>query len=246
MQKWLLLLIGWSIGVAAEEPDWRLYGELLQQYVVEGEINQIAANLVDYPGLSEDPRFHQVVKDIRGFDVSQLEGKAEELAFYINAYNLLTLQLIIDHWPVESIRDIGGFFKGPWDNIMLENAAGRLTLDDIEHGIIRSHGEPRIHFAVNCASLSCPDLRREPYQAALLDDQLADQTRQFLLNTRKGARLDGNRLHVSKLFDWYSEDFEASGGVGPFIRQQLEPATGQVSFTEVSPDLRYSWRVNSQ
>lgn len=233
------------LGAHAAEPDWTVYGVLLEEYVVEGSKDGVALNLVDYTGLDRDPRFQQLVADIRGYDVATLAGREETLAFYINAYNILTIALILDNWPLDSIRDIGNFFRGPWDVVMLENSAGRLSLDDIEHGLIRPLGEPRIHFAVNCASVSCPDLRREPYTASRLDSQLDDQARRFLAEPHKGLSVKQGVAHISRIFDWYGEDFDGVGGVEAFVRQYVDSARG-LEFKGVDADLKYNWRLNGQ
>lgn len=225
----------------AIEPDWSDYNALLSAYVMPGTKDGLQANLVDYQGIAEDERFNRVILGIQQFDVSLLESREETLAFYINAYNILTIDLIIDHQPLESIRDIGNFFRGPWDIVVLENADGRLTLDDIEHEIIRSFAEPRIHFAVNCASLSCPDLRREAYQAAKLDAQLEEQTRSFL-TLSKGLQNRGSLLRVSRIFDWYEEDFDSRGGVESFIRHYRP----ELEFDEADASLPYNWALNSR
>ena len=115
-----------------------------------------------------------------------------------------------------------------------------LTLDNIEHDIIRSYDEPLIHFAVNCASVSCPDLRREAYQADKLDVQLMDQFRGIFQQKRKGAFIDGETLRVSKLFRWYADDFEADGDVETFVRTRLP----ELEFSDIKPNLDYDWSLN--
>jgi hypothetical protein len=133
------------------------------------------------------------------------------LAFLINAYNAFTVELILTAWPdLDSIRDLGGLFSSPWKKPFIALLGDRISLDDIEHGMIREPGqydEPRIHFAVNCASIGCPALRREAYRGPLLESQLEDQTVQFL-GDRSRNRLRDGRLEVSPLFKWYREDFE--------------------------------------
>lgn len=134
------------------------------------------------------------------------------LAFLINAYNAFTVELILGAWPdLESIRDLGGLFSSPWDKSFIDLLGDRVSLDEIEHGMIREPGrfdEPRIHFAVNCASIGCPALRREAYRSETLDMQLEEQTVQFL-GDRSRNRLRDGRLELSPLFKWYREDFES-------------------------------------
>ncbi len=234
----LILMVLSAPFSTASEPDWTLYGEILEAYVSPGEIDGTQLTVVDYVSVASDPRFAVVVDQVRSFDVTRLETEAEHLAFYINAYNILTIQLIIDHWPLESIRDIGNFFRGPWDIVMLENADGALTLDDIEHVIIRGYPEPRIHFAVNCASVGCPDLRREPYTVDRLDEQLDEQTRQFFANPAKGFRIERGDARVTKLLRWYDEDFK--DGIDVFVRRYVD-----ADFDDISANLPYSWKLNA-
>lgn len=237
----LLSIFFWiSVEARAAEPDWAVYDDLLDQYLIPGEKAGWHMNLVDYQGFAADPNFYALVNQIIQFDVQQLVSTEEKLAFYINAYNILTIKLILDNWPLDSIRDIGSFFRGPWDIVVLENSDGQLTLDDIEHNIIRQLNEPRIHFAVNCASLSCPDLRHEAYRADKLDEQLEDQTNLFLSN-EKGLLLEGSRLRLSKIFDWYAEDFETFGGVENFVKL-YQPV---LQFDSIRTNLPYNWNLNS-
>jgi len=232
----------WILATAslAAEPDWTDYDELLGSHLEAAEKEGLSVNLVDYESIAADPQFYSIVNQIIQFDVEQLSSNEEKLAFYINAYNILTINLIINNWPVDSIRDIGNFFRGPWDIVVLENADGRLTLDDIEHNIIRNLDEPRTHFAVNCAALSCPDLRYEAYRAERLDEQLEDQARLFL-NNEKGLSLDNNRLRLSKIFDWYGEEFEVYGNLENFVKLYRP----ELQFNGVRTNLRYNWNLNS-
>jgi len=137
--------------------------------------------------------------------------KDTQLAFLINAYNAYTIDLILTRYPnLTSIRDIGGFFSSPWKQAFAPLLGKKRSLDDIEHGLIREKGvynEPRIHFAVNCASIGCPALREEAYVGSTLDTQLEHQTVRFLSDNSRNY-YQGNNLHISKIFSWYKEDFE--------------------------------------
>ncbi|MBL4680559.1 MAG: DUF547 domain-containing protein [Pseudomonadales bacterium] len=223
----------------ATEKLWDVYDSILIRHVSSSSRQGIEVNLVDYAGFQKDPAFAGLVEALRAYPVSTLKSKNEKLAFYINAYNILTIQLILDHNPKTSIKEIGNFFSGPWDQTVLINALGELTLDDIEHRIIRPLGDPRIHFAVNCASLSCPDLRIEAYRSAVIDAQLEDQTRLFLHQKGKGAFIQGKSVFVSKLFSWYKKDFDSRGGVETFIGDYYPETKGKkLKF------LDYDWALN--
>ncbi len=150
----------------------------------------------------------------------------DRLAFLINAYNAFTLKLIIDHYPLKSIRSIGWIFGAAWRMDFFTLRGAKRTLDDLEHRMIRvEFKEPRIHFAVNCASKGCPSLRAEAYVGARLDAQLDEQTRLFLGDPARNAYDPASRtLSASKIFDWYGGDFSPSGdedGVAAFAARYL-------------------------
>ncbi len=176
------------------------------------------ASTVDYVGLSGDrERLDAYLQALARIERRVFErwDRDRRQAFLINAYNAWTVRLILDHYPIASIKDIGGWFSSPWKQPLADLLGERRSLDDIEHRLLRGapdFDEPRIHFAVNCASIGCPALRPEAYEAGRLDAQLADQTRRFL-GDRSRNRYDAarGRLLVSKLFDWYADDFTAAG-----------------------------------
>ncbi|MFW5845007.1 MAG: DUF547 domain-containing protein [Planctomycetota bacterium] len=141
------------------------------------------------------------------------------MAFWINAYNALTLELVLRTWPDEpaaqedySVRDVEGF----WTAYTFEVAGGRHSLDHIEHGIIRPMGDPRIHMAVNCASVSCPPLHEEPYIGSRLDAQLDRAARHFV-DSDYHVRVEKQAVRVNPILKWFSEDFEEVGGVRAFL-----------------------------
>ncbi len=138
-------------------------------------------------------------------------ARPEQMAFWINLYNALTVKLVLDHWPVRSIRDIdispGLFADGPWGAKLIAVEGETLSLDDVEHRILRPiWRDPRVHYAVNCASLGCPDLAPEPYLADRLDDQLDAAGHRFV-NHPRAVRLDGGKLFVSSIYHWFEDDF---------------------------------------
>jgi len=134
----------------------------------------------------------------------------DQLAFLINVYNAATVALILTEYPdLESIRDIGNILRSPWGREFVSLFGGSVTLDNIEHDMIRGwniYNEPRIHFAVNCAAIGCPPLRAEAYVGNKLQQQLDDNTRLFLSDGTRNY-LQGDRLYVSQIFNWYEEDF---------------------------------------
>jgi len=233
-----LLLTGAQ--AAAVEPDWSMLDALLADHVAPAMLHGVSVNAVDYAGLAGDPRLVEVAAQLENHPLDTLDGKAEELAFYINAYNVFALRLVAEHLPLESIKDIGSLFHPVWKKDAGRLGGDTVSLDEIEHGRLRKMGEPRIHMAIVCASVSCPDLRAEAYRATQLDDQLDDQARRFLANPGKGARLDEDTLEVSRIFDWFEDDFDAVGGIEAFVRRYRElPAD-----IDIDADIDYDWRLN--
>lgn len=139
-------------------------------------------------------------------------AEGQQKAFLINAYNAFTVALILERYPgLSSIKDLGSILQGPWKRKFVPLLGGKMSLDDIEHGMLRARGrydDPRIHFAVNCASVGCPMLRDEAFVADRLEAQLDDQARRFMSDrSRNRWNPAANRLEVSRIFDWYEEDF---------------------------------------
>ncbi|MBJ2130241.1 DUF547 domain-containing protein [Alteromonas sp. IB21] len=196
------------------------FSALLSEHVKT--IDNGASTQVNYDGFKQNrARLTQYLNSLAKVEKSTFDSwsKADQLAFLINAYNAYTIDLILTQYPdLDSIRDLGGFFSSPWKKEVAPLLGKTLTLDEIEHEFIRGqsqntkgYNEPRIHFAVNCASIGCPALREEAYVGEKLDSQLDAQTQRFLADTSRN-RMDGNTLKLSKIFDWYGEDFENNAG----------------------------------
>jgi hypothetical protein len=173
--------------------------------------------------------------------------RTEQLAYWINLYNAATVRLVVDRYPVTTIRKIdGGLFNlGPWNTPLLKVAGATLTLNDIEHRIIRPiYADARIHFAVNCAAIGCPDLAAKPYVAAHLDDQLDTAARAFV-NHPRGLRLDRGRLAGSSIFDWYAVDFGGPRRVVSTLRKYANDKTGLLLQGRATIDrFSYDWTLN--
>jgi hypothetical protein len=205
--------------------DRALYARLLSAHT--REVADTAGVRVDYAALRRSSDWRALVASLAAADPACLSSRAERLAFWIDAYNVLAIDWIARSEPVGSIRELGSLLRPVW-----KREAGRIggrayTLDEIEHGILRELSEPRIHAAIVCASVSCPSLAREPYRPEALDAQLDAALRRFLADPRKGSRLDAERgvLVLSPIFDWFSEDFAAAGGALAFVRPHLPDAT---------------------
>ena len=237
----LIAMIFMSLNVKAVEPDWSNYEKLLNQNVHPGFQDGIKLMEVDYVGIKSSPLYSKAVFQIETFNTRQLQSKTEKLAFYINAYNLYAIKMVIDHWPVKGIKDIGNFFSPVWDKDVGFIDKKPVTLNEIEHEILRKMDEPRIHMAIVCASISCPDLRNEAYTSEKLDAQLNDQTILFLNNNGKGLKVYRQTAVVSKIYYWFEEDFDAQGGVTAFIKQYRKDLAKEIT---IDADLPYNWKLN--
>lgn len=224
----------------AKDLNWRLYSQLLQAYVKPGTRDGISTNLVDYAGLAADPMFPELVGQVRAFNPLQLDTDKDRLAFYINVYNILEMQVVLDHWPLKSMQDIGGVLQNGWTAIVLDNFDGQMSLDDIEHDRLMAPGDPRVHFAIHCAALGGPALRREPYQPSTLDSQLDDQVKNYLESNR-AILVKGDKVHASDLFSRNLDDFGQQAGVATFIHR-YRPG---LDLSGLELDLPYNWGLNA-
>jgi len=225
----------------AASPNRQPYAALLHNHVHAGKVDNIRLNLVDYSAWANDKRWPALLATLRDFDTAKLTNRNEKLAFWINTYNILAIKVVIDHAPLASIRDAGSFFSPVWKKPAGMVAGKMRSLHEVEHQILRSMGEPRIHFAIVCAAVSCPDLRMQPYRAVTLDTQLDDQARLFLNTPGKGMQITDNNVYISKIFDWFAEDFAISGGVEAFIRKYRTDQTTPASSLTY---LDYDWSLN--
>lgn len=173
----------------------------------------------------------------------QAWGKADQLAFLINVYNAETLQYIIDHYPLASIKELGGLFSKPWDEKNVTLFGKARSLDYLEHEVIRERfDEPRIHFALVCAAKGCPPLRSEAFTGERLEAQLRDQTRTFLSQSTKN-RFEKGILYLSPIFKWYGEDFTKNGtSIQNYVAPYFEGAgdAKKIEYTD------YDWSLNTQ
>ena len=162
--------------------------------------------------------------------------KNDSLAYFINAYNAVTVKLILDNYPLKSIRDI----KDPWDSKSLNLPNNRLTLNDIEHKVLRKMDDPRIHFAINCASASCPQLSNEAFRASKVQKQLEEATSLFINDTSKNQISEKN-IGLSKIFLWFSKDFGSKKERIAFIQKYSQKPfkdNAKIKYQE------YDWSLN--
>jgi hypothetical protein len=177
-------------------------------------------------------------------------GRGTQMAFWIDLYNALTIDVVIDHWPVASIRDVrispGWFSVGPWGRKLIAVEGEQVSLDDIEHRILRPlWRDPRVHYAVNCASIGCPNLPARAATAANLEATLAQGARDFV-NHPRGCRIEGGRLRVSSIYEWFKADFGGTdAGVIAHLREHAAPdlARALESVARIAGH-DYDWAIN--
>ncbi|MBW3535100.1 MAG: DUF547 domain-containing protein [Gemmatimonadetes bacterium] len=216
-----------------------------------------ADGLVDYEAFARAPSFQRYLDALDAVDLGAMD-RDERLALWINAYNAYTIRLINAHGERESIRNINRTLgilpgKGPWQERMARVGGRAHTLDEIEHEIIRPRfGEPRIHFALVCAAIGCPPLRREAYTGDRLDEQLDDQARRFLLEDPSRNRVDvaSRTVYLSPIFDWYREDFPVGDdGLGRYLAEFFPPGPERALLESGRFDVRhteYDWSLNGR
>lgn len=199
---------------------------------------------VNYQGFIQDrAALEQYLTDLSDHPPGQNWNEAAQLAYWINAYNAFTVKLIIDHYPLKSIKDIADgwiMVDSPWDIKFFQIGGTEFDLNTIEHDILRKQfDEPRIHFAINCASFSCPKLRHEAYTVDQLAEQLEDQTRAFLHNLDKNV-ITAQETQLSQIFHWFQSDFERHATLSEFIQRyhsSINP-TNRITY------LDYNWALN--
>lgn len=266
MMRLALLIVLWLQGMlftltAQAAFDHSTWDSLLGKHVVTVRGGQ--ASQVDYAGFASDrPPLKQYLDRLSSVSRAEFDqlAEAEQLAFLINAYNAWTVELVLTAYPkVVSIKELGSFFQSPWEKAFIPLLGGIRSLDDIEHGLIRGserYNDPRIHFALNCASIGCPALRAEGYVASRLDAQLEDSITKFLSDSTRN-RFEGGTLKVSSIFKWYRQDFEkgwrGANTLGQFLALYRQPLGLDVSTAsrlaagDIAIEfLDYDWRLNGK
>ena len=226
--------------------DHQAWQEILDTYLVK---EASGVNLFKYSSVSDSDhkKLKTYIDGLAAIDPRQY-NRNQQMAYWINLYNALTIDVVLDAYPVKSILKIGGSFfsPGPWNKKYLKISGQKVSLNDIEHGILRPiWKDSRIHYAVNCASYSCPNLSATAYTAGNLDDQLAMAAKDYINNPR-GITIDDEDLMLSKIFDWYQVDFgknesellqELAQHAEPELAERLKNHDGDI-------DYEYNWDLN--
>jgi hypothetical protein len=207
-----------------------IWADLLQSHVSEnGNVDYIAFK-------ADNAKLQEYINVLAENVPNNSWANEEKLAYWINAYNALTVDLILRNYPVESIKDI----KNPWKQRLWKLGDNMYDLDEIEHDILRNMNEPRIHFAIVCASYSCPKLQNEAFTAEKLDQQLTKATKEFLTDKNRNE-ISENSITISKIFDWFSKDFTKNGSLIDFLNLYTK--------VNISPNAKkrykdYNWALN--
>ena len=250
-----------SQSVLANTIDHGLWDQLLKAHVKS--VDHGKSTMVDYQGMANEAvKLNKYLNTLSAVTREQFDilDKQEQLAFLINAYNAWTVKLILSGPPdLKSIKDLGSFFSSPWKKEFVALLGDTRSLDDIEHRLIRGsdrYNDPRIHFAVNCASISCPALKSEAYNGIHLNEQLMEQTTLFLSNPERN-KVEQDVIKLSSIFKWYREDFEkgwmnyhhledflinnsASLNLSKKQIEKLKTGDMDIEF------LKYDWRLNKK
>ena len=230
--------------VTVDNTAWNAF---LERYL---SLDESGLMLVDYGAVTDADKaaLKAYVAMLEATDPTTLSSD-EQFAYWLNFYNALTIDVILDNYPLDSIRDIKDGpldFKGPWNNKRVTVNGEALSLDDIEHAILRPiYAEPRIHYGVNCASIGCPNLQPTAFVGATIDADLTKAAKEFINNPR-GVTVDGARITVSTIFNWFKEDFgENDAEILDHIRLYADPdlAAKLEGRTRINR-YEYDWALN--
>lgn len=211
----------------------QLWNELLKTYVSNNGNVNYSSFKTDHKKLLD---YIYVLNLAKSNEAFQSFSKEEKLAYWINAYNAMTIDLILRHYPIESIKEI----KDPWEQRLWKLGEKWYNLNDIEHQILRKMDEPRIHFAIVCASYSCPKLQNEAFTSSNLDAQLTKVTKNFLHDYEKN-NISENNLELSKIFQWFAKDFKQNGSLINFLNQYSDI---KISDKAKKSFKDYNWDLN--
>lgn len=210
--------------------DHTIWNTLLQKHVSEN-------GAVDYKGFKNDQSKLKIYLNTLAKHIpTEQWSRYDTLAYWINVYNTFTVALILDNYPINSIKDI----KNPWDLRFIKLGAKWYTLNDIEHTILRKMEDPRIHFGINCASISCPKLLNKAFTAQNVDTELENLTIDFINNPEKNT-ISANKIEISKLFTWFAKDFKTKGTLIDFLNTYSKI---RIHNNAKKSFKKYNWQLN--
>jgi hypothetical protein len=237
----------WAVANPAStaQIDHTAWSAFLQKYPVPGEVNRVRYATVT---AADRRALESYIAGLALVPITKY-NRAEQLAYWINLYNATTVELVLEYYPIKSIRDIdispGWFASGPWDKELLTIEGQRLSLNDIEHRILRPiWNDPRLHYALNCASLGCPNLAPVAFTAENADQLLEQGARDFI--NGRAVTLTGGRLIVSSIYDWFTEDFggNETGVLDHLRKYAAPPLAAELAARRKIDGEAYDWRLN--
>ena len=230
MKKLFFFLLFISFSLYSQKNNHQKWNDLLQKHVSEN-------GNVDYKGFKKEEVALQSYLELLSKNLPEKSWtKNATLAYWINAYNAYTVKLILDNYPIKSIKKI----NSPWDAAFINLGNKKYSLGEIEHKILRKMNEPRIHFAINCASYSCPNLLNEAYTEKNLNNQLDAAAKSFINDKTKNT-ITANSIEISSIFDWFTADFKKKGTLIDFLNKYSAVkinAKAKISYKE------YNWNLN--
>lgn len=236
--KNILCIVGallFSMSSYAAKADHSQFNSLLKEHVS-------SSGKVSYSGFKSDKaKLQKYLDELETNTVASDWSSSEIKAYWINAYNAYTIKLMVDNYPLKSIKNLKFDGKSAWDRKWIKIGGATLSLNDIEHKKLRAkYKEPRIHFAVNCASFSCPILLNEAYTASKLESQLTKQAKKFI-NSSARNKITADKVEISKLFDWYKADFTSKGSIIDYLNKY---STVKINDSATITYLTYNWKIN--
>lgn len=227
--KTLFLTFALLFGFALNAQSYSKYNSLLNKYVT-------SSGKVNYAGIKQNKAaLDAAIAEIDAINPRSSWSKNDKLAYYINLYNLYTLKLVADNYPVKSIKNISG--GKPWDKNFIPLGGKKVSLNHIEHGILRKLGDPRIHFGVNCASISCPIISNSAFTSSNVQGKLDALTKKFVNDSRRN-KLSATSVQISPIFDWFESDFK---GVIAFLNKY---SSTRINSSAKISYLNYNWNLN--
>lgn len=243
----LMMVFTMSLSPALAQSDFShdAWGELLDTYVAE---SSDGVNRVDYGALKassgDREKLDAYIGQYAGLDFDGL-SRDEAFAAWSNLYNAVTVRYIVGKYPTDTIKP--WYSTGPWKSIKVEAGGNMVSLDGIEHDILRKQwsDDPRLHYAINCASYSCPDLRRTPWLAATLDADLDDAARAYV-NHPRGVRIDDDEIDLSSIYKWFREDFGGTEAavIEHLLRYADDDLASKIRDRRKIDDYEYDWSLN--
>lgn len=230
MKKLLLVLFFISIKSFCQSFDYKNYNTFLKKYVSNsGNVNydKIKSNKTE---------LLQIVEQLSETKPTDKWTKSEKMAYYINIYNIYTIKSIVDNYPTKSIKDISNV----WDKKIVPLGKFLYSLSDIENKILRKMGDARIHFAINCASFSCPKLENEAFVPEKLEKQLENAAKEFINDKTKNT-ISEKEIKISNIFDWYTSDFKDDGSIIEYLNKYSNTKIDKKAKTRY---LDYNWSLN--